>query len=152
MSESKAERLPGISNRFKVKVIAPNEIDLGTWAKADGLSVTFDVIEHRTGDAGNDRWFSPGASTYEKVKLSRIVSVHTRKVRDWLSQTGFNYEPGHAVVTLMDTAGKDVMEWEMRCVMPAKWSVSGFDATNGKLAVEQLDLMHLGFLDDEQRP
>ena len=34
-----------LANRFTVKVDAPGEIDLGSWAKVDGLDVTFDVVD-----------------------------------------------------------------------------------------------------------
>lgn len=145
-----AETSPlALANRFNVKVIAPNEIDLGSWAKADGLDVTFDVIEYRAGDSWNQRWFSPGATKYSTVKLSRAVSHDTEKVRKWLSDTAKKHEPGLLVITLMDASNTKVFEWEMRSAMPAKWAVSGFDANASKLATEQLDVVHLGFLDDD---
>jgi hypothetical protein len=33
--------------------------------------------------------------------------------------------------------------------MPAKWSVVGFDASTSKIATEQLEVVHMGFLEDE---
>ena len=56
-----------LANRFKVKVDAPGEIDLGSWAKVDGLDVTFDVVEYRAGDAWNSRWYCPGATKYSSL-------------------------------------------------------------------------------------
>ena len=47
------------------------------------------------------------------------------------------------------SADKPVFTWEMRSAMPAKWSVSGFDAGTSKIATEQLEVVHLGFLDDD---
>jgi hypothetical protein len=76
-----------LANRFKVKVDAPGEIDLGSWAKVEGLDVTFDVVEYRAGDAWNSRWYCPGATKYSTVKLSRAVTADTTKVKDWLSKT-----------------------------------------------------------------
>jgi phage tail-like protein len=145
-----AENAPlALANRFKVKVIAPNEIDLGSWARAEGLDVTFDVIEYRAGDSWNQRWYSPGMTKYSTVKLSRAVSPQTKDVHKWVSDTAKSHQPGLMVVTLMDSANAEVFEWEMRSAMPAKWAIAGFDATASKLAVEQLDVVHLGFLDDD---
>lgn len=138
-----------LANRFKVKVDAPGEVDLGSWAKVDGLDVTFDVVEYRAGDAWNSRWYCPGTTKYSTVKLSRAVTADTEKVRKWLSDTAKSHKPGLMVIELRDSSDKPVFTWEMRSAMPAKWSVSGFDAGTSKIATEQLDIVHLGFLDDD---
>jgi len=138
-----------LANRFTVKVDAPGEIDLGSWAKVDGLDVTFDVVEYRAGDAWNSRWYCPGATKYSTVKLSRAVTADTEKVKKWLSDTAKNHKPGLMVIELKDSADKKVFTWEMRSAMPSKWSVGGFDAGTSKIATEQLEVVHLGFLDDD---
>ena len=63
-----------LANRFTVKVDAPGEIDLGSWAKVDGLDVTFDVVEYRAGDAWNSRWYCPGAT---KSRASPFAQTET---------------------------------------------------------------------------
>jgi phage tail-like protein len=139
-----------LANRFWVKVDAPGEIDLGSWAKVDGLDVTFDVVEYRAGDAWNERWYCPGATKYSTIKLSRVVTAEdTKKVRDWLNKTALNHQPGMMMIELRDSADKPVTTWEMRSAMPAKWSVVGFDASASKIATEQLEVVHMGFLQDE---
>ena len=138
-----------LANRFTVKVDAPGEVDLGSWAKVDGLDVTFDVVEYRAGDAWNSRWYAPGATKYSTVKLSRAVTADTEKVRKWLSDTAKDHKPGLMVIELKDSADKVVFTWEMRSAMPSKWSVSGFDAGTSKIATETLEVVHVGFLDDD---
>lgn len=140
-----------LANRFKVKVDAPGEIDLGSWAKVDGLDVTFDIVEYRAGDAWNSRWYCPGATKYSTVKLSRAVTADTQKVKGWLSKTALEHKPGGMMIELRDSADKKVHEWHLRNAMPSKWSVSGFDASTSKIAVEQLEIVHLGFLDDDRQ-
>ena len=103
----------------------------------------------RAGDAWNSRWYCPGATKYSTVKLSRAVTADTEKVRKWLSDTAKNHKPGLMVIELKDSADKPVFTWEMRSAMPSKWSVSGFDAGTSKIATEQLEVVHLGFLDDD---
>lgn len=141
-----------LANRFKVTVYVPGTMDLGSWAKVEGLDVSFDVVEYRSGDNGNDRWYANGFTKYSTVKLSRAVSADTAKVREWLSLTSRDgYTPGSLEITLLDSAGKTVFPWEMRSAMPAKWSIGGFDASVSKLATEQLEIVHMGFLDDETK-
>jgi len=145
-----AEETPlGLSNRFKVTIDFPKPVDLGSWAKVDGLDVQFDVVEYRAGDAWNQRWYAPGSTKYSTLKLSRAVSADTKKVQSWLNDTALRYQPGNLIVVLLDAKNEKVMEWEMRSAMPSKWSVSGFDASTSKLAYEQLDIVHLGFLADD---
>ena len=99
-----ADDMPlALANRFTVKVDAPGEIDLGSWAKVDGLDVTFDVVEYRAGDAWNSRWYCPGATKYSTVKLSRAVTADTEKVRKWLSDTAKSHKPGLMVIELKDS-------------------------------------------------
>src|SRR6266511_2119584 len=108
-----------LANRFEVKVIAPNEVDLGSWAKVDGLDVTFDIVEYRAGDSDNSRWYAPGMTKYSTIKLTRTVSQKdTPKVKKWLSDTAFKHAPGSVVITLMDSKKTPVMDWEMRSAMP----------------------------------
>jgi phage tail-like protein len=145
-----ADELPlGLANRFTVKVDAPGEVDLGSWAKVDGLDVTFDVVEYRAGDGWNSRWYAPGQTKYSTVKLSRAVTADTEKVKKWLSDTAKSYKLGSMVIELKDAADNVIHKWEMRNAMPAKWAVTGFDAGTSKIATEQLDVVHLGFLDDD---
>lgn len=58
------------------------------------------------------------------------------------------WSSGHPVV--VGVLYKPVFTWEMRSAMPSKWSVSGFDASTSKIATEQLEVVHLGFLEDDR--
>jgi phage tail-like protein len=139
-----------LSNRFKVTVDAPKVMDLGSWGTVAGLEVTIESIEYRAGDSWNQRWYSPGATKYENIKLSRTVTAATKDVKNWLSMTALKHVPGSMKIVLLDAAGEPVHDWEVRSAMPVKWSVGGFDATANKLAIETLEIVHLGFLDDER--
>ena len=41
------------------------------------------------------------------------------------------------------------MFWTLRHVIPGKWSISPFDANASKVAIEVLELVHMGFLENE---
>jgi|SRR5882757_3866903 len=140
----------GLANRFTVKV-TPGEHDLGSWTKAEGLDVTWDVADYRAGDAGNQRWFFPASTKYSQVRLSRAASQgDSQKVKDWLSQTSFHHTGGMEVqIVLHDSSTKKVLDWHLKNAMPAKWSIANFEAGGSNVAIETLEFVHEGFLDDD---
>ena len=144
------EVLMGLAMRFKV-TIDNTPYDLGSWSKASGLEVTWDLCEHRAGDGGNDRFYYPGLTKYVNVKLERGVEKDgTTKVREWLNSNSFKSKPHTGKVQLLDAHGDEVTSWRLEHVIPVKWSIIPFESTSQKVAVETLELAHMGFLDDDE--
>jgi phage tail-like protein len=139
----------GLANRFVVSMSGKSEYDLGSWAKAEGLDVAWDIAEYRMGDGGNDRLYFPGNTKYQNVKLIRGVSEETEKVKQWLSRNSWEMEVFSGKITLFTTQAIKVTDWELRDVLPAKWSISTFDAGASSVSMETLELVHRGFLEDE---
>lgn len=140
----------GMANRFKVKVTGGP--DLGSWQKAEGLDVSWEVAEYRMGDAGNMRWFAPANTKYNPVTLTRAAEAgDSGKVRDWLNNNSFAHKAGKEIqIVLEDSNKKPVMEWHLKNVMPRKWSINSMDAGSSQVAIETLQLEHEGFLDDDK--
>jgi phage tail-like protein len=141
----------GLSNRFVVSMSGKSDYDLGSWSKAEGLDVSWDIAEYRMGDGGNDRLYFPGNTKYTNVKLIRGVSEETEKVKQWLNKNSWEMEVFTGSIQLFTTAAKKVTEWTLRDVMPSKWSISTFDAGASQVSMETLELVHRGFLDDERK-
>lgn len=143
----------GLSNRFVVKMSGKSEYDLGSWTKADGLDVSWDVAEYRAGDGGNDRFYFVGNTKYNNIKLTRAVSDETTKVRQWLDKNSFESElfVGSIELHTSHKADGPLTDWELRDVMPVKWSVTTMDAGASQVAMELLELAHRGFLKDETK-
>jgi phage tail-like protein len=141
----------GLANRFVVSMSGKSEYDLGSWTKAEGLDVAWDIAEYRMGDGGNDRLYFPGNTKYTNVKLIRGVSEETEKVKQWLNKNSWEMEVFTGSIQLYTTAAKKVTEWTLRDVMPAKWSITSFDAGASQVAMETLELVHRGFLEDERK-
>ena len=141
----------GLSNRFVVAMSGKSEYDLGSWSKAEGLDVTWDVAEYRMGDGGNDRLYFPGNTKYNNIRLSRGVSDEAKKTKTWLDKTSWEMELFTGFIEVRDSGGKPVFEWTLRDVMPSKWSLSTFDAGASQVLLETLELVHRGFLDDERK-
>ena len=142
----------GLGNRFKVKV-TPGGWDLGSWAKADGLDVSWEVPDYRMGDGWNARLFAPANTKYNPVKLTRAAdSKDSKTVRDWLNKNAINHDVGAEVeIKLHDSFGEPVIAWNLRNAVVKKWSITTFDAGQGSVAIEQLEIDHEGFLDDEKK-
>jgi len=141
----------GLANRFHA--VANGTVDLGSWYKIDGLDVTWDVADFRVGDQGNHRWYFPANNKYSTVKMQRAATADdSPKVREWLNKTSFDFATGAIVtITLADSSLGTVMEWELRNVMPSKWAINTFDANGSAVAIETLELVHEGFLDDQRK-
>lgn len=141
----------GLSNRFVVSMSGKSEYDLGSWTKAEGLDVSWDVAEYRMGDGGNDRLYFPGNTKYNNVRLSRGVSEEATKTKTWLDKNSWEMEVFTGFIELYTSGAKPVTQWTLRDVMPAKWSISTFDAGASSVAIETLELVHRGFLEDERK-
>ncbi|MGE3619598.1 MAG: phage tail protein [Acidimicrobiia bacterium] len=141
-----------LSNRFKVVLTGEDRVDLGSWSKVDGLEVSWDIVEYRAGDGGNAYWYYPGNTKYSTVKLTRGVCADTNKVRAFLSDSSFKHKKFTGSVEVYDAKAETaVATWELKNVLPSRWSITGFDASASKVATETLELIHLGFLDDEMQ-
>jgi phage tail-like protein len=135
----------GLALRFEVTI---DDHELGGWAKCEGLQVTFDICKYQEGNKPDFTWYFPGNSHYSEIKLSRASSKEgTAKVMKWLSAMQKNPKFGSGKITLKDAWTKEVATWELRRVLPSKWSGPSFDANGSGVAIEQLELVHEGFLD-----
>jgi phage tail-like protein len=139
-----------LANRFVVNMNGKEVYNLGSWSKADGLDVTWDIAEYRAGDNGNDRFYFPGHTKYSNVRLTRAVSEETSKVRDWLNKNSWEFEVFAGDIQLFGPHPDKgpVTEWELRDVMPVKWTITTFDAGASQVSLETLELAHKGFLED----
>lgn len=144
----------GLANRFLVTV-DPGKYSLGSFQKAEGLDVTWDMPDYRAGDGGNQRWFFPANTKYTSVKLIRAVSDDSLKVRQWLDSNSFTFATARSLVTieLFDSTGKApaLLSWVLRNAQPKKWSITNMDAGASAVSVETLEFEHEGFLDDETK-
>jgi phage tail-like protein len=137
----------GLTHRFTV-VLDDDLFELGEWQKVSGLSVTWDPCTYRTGDMGNDILLYPGATRYDNVRLTRAACGASQDVQDWLGRVSRKWSPMTGAIALTDWLGTKIIEWPLRELIPVGWSITEFDAGNGQIAAETLQIAHTGFLDD----
>ncbi len=138
----------GMSHHYAV-LIDNVKYHFGDWSRAAGLSVSWQQLEHRDGESGNNVEFLPGTTKYEAITLSRAAGPYSRVVQYWLSQTSKSPQPQSGTIQLVNSMGIVLVQWRLSSFFPIGWSVEQFDAAGAKPAVETLKLAHTGFLEDQ---
>jgi phage tail-like protein len=134
----------GLSMRFAVVV---DGVDLGGWAKCEGLAVSFNLVERMEGGVNDRTVWLPGRIKYPKVSLTRAMTApDSAKVMKWLSSMIDKDRGGTAKITLFDAHNEEVASWSLQNVLPSAWTGPTLNATSKDVAVEKLELVHEGFL------
>jgi phage tail-like protein len=136
-----------MNHHFVVR-IDKSSYDLGTWQSASGLSVKWNKCEYRPSEQGNTLYVWPGQISYSNIKLARAACSDSETVQEWLAKNAMKPKPLTGAIQLMDWLGFKVVEWTLRAFVPVGWEIGGFNATDGKPAIESLELAHTGFLSD----
>jgi phage tail-like protein len=143
-----------LAMRFKVSV---SGISLGSWSACKGLKVQFETTPVTSGgDYSGDR-ILPKQLKYSNITLERAVHpTESQTVKTWLEQavsswmnyngSGDPYAGDTAKITLLGAQGQEVMSWNLIGVYPASWTGPSLSATDNKVAIETLELVHQGFL------
>ncbi len=133
-----------MSHRF---LVTAGSRSLGAWTKVSGLSVRWDLAEHRVGDS--DQYFKYAAiAKYTPLKISRAAEeTGTVAVQEWLTEVkasgGVAEEGSLAILT---SSGAQVAAWTLREMFPISWNITDFDAGTSKVAVETLEIVYSGFV------
>jgi len=133
-----------MAHRF---IVTAGTRSLGAWTKVSGLSVDWDLAEHRVGDS--DQYLKYAAiPKYGKLKISRAAEeTGTIAVQEWLAEVKTSGgTPEEGSIALLTSGGAEVAVWALREMFPISWSISDFDASTSKVAVETLQIVYSGFL------
>jgi len=142
----------GLAMRFDVVV---DGYSLGSWSSCKGLTVTFDSI--KVNELGQHAWTTniPNRAKYSAVTLTRAMTAGDwATTKRWLEQViGDGWVTGSATehtatITLRDAKRAEVAVWTLRNALPSTWKGPQLDATGKAVALETLELIHEGFLDD----
>jgi phage tail-like protein len=140
-----------LAMRFEVVVSGFN---LMFWTSCTGLEVAF---QHEpVKELGQHAYttFIPGRAEYPKVVLQRAIQTGDWTVtKAWLETvTGDGLVSARseqtATITLHDASRQPVASWTLRNAMPAAWKGPRLDSNGRTFALETLELVHEGFLDD----
>lgn len=134
---------PGLNYLFSVKV---DGLPLGEWTKCDGLSMEFHVEEYEEGGINTFVHKHPGRAKYGTIKLTRPLGKQSFAVSTWMSSIMAVVKRQTAEISVMDSSGGTVTQWNLVGVYPVKWSGPSLDADGKQVATETLEIAHNGFL------
>ncbi len=147
LGRTASEQEQGLVLRFQVEIDGHGT--LGIWTKCEGLQVEYDVHEYREGGQNNFVHRIPGRAKYQNVKLTRPVDKNSAKVAEWLASLQRSVKRHTAKISLLDSDGDNVATWSLGGCFPMRWTLPTLDVAGNQVAVETLELVHNGFL--EQR-
>ncbi len=136
---------PYRSFRFEVEIDGITEAH---FTEVRGIGVSYDVIEHRSGDQAGMAFKLPGLTRENNIILKRGI---TESVDIW---EWFKGEPGLAgaierkdvTIKALDEEGTEKAVWTFYEAWPCKYEASDFIAAESGIAIETLELAYEGFL------
>ena len=147
-----AKDILGLSARFLVDVNGQN---LGSWGSCKGLAVQFDNKAIQVGGYYDHDTYLPERIKYPVVALKRAVNKQDSpvlfawlqgKADSWMHDVNGAETGENATITLLDASAQPVMTWGLRNAYPAKWTGPELDGASAGIAMEELQLVHEGFL------
>jgi phage tail-like protein len=131
-------------NRFKVMI---DNCPLGSFSKCEGLKATYGVKTYEEGGQNGFVHQLPGRLSYENITLVRAVSDESLGLATWFSSYQAMVKRSTGRITVMDSAGNEVVTWNLMGVFPVSWSAGGADAAGSGVLIETLVVAHQGFFD-----
>ena len=133
----------GLGLRFTIRI---DGRDFGNWQKCDGLSLEYDLYEHKEGGENGYVHRLPGRVSYPNVKLTRPIDSNSSTVSAWVASLQIRMIPSTAEISVLDPTGESVAKWVLGGVYPVRWSGPSLDVSSNQWATETLELSHNGFL------
>lgn len=135
---------PAVQAGFKVMI---DNCPLGTFAKCEGLKATYAVKTYEEGGQNGYVHQLPGRLSYENVTLTRAVNAESLQLAGWFAgyQTMVKRSTGR--ITVMDTAGREIVTWSLMGVFPVSWSAGVIESGATGVLTETLVIAHEGFMD-----
>jgi phage tail-like protein len=143
---------PPVAFYFEVKVLgtprspwAATEID-ASFQEVSGLDREMELQPLAEGGENRFTHQLPKRGKHPNLVLKRGLVAQKSALAEWAEETiGSDFsdpvEPRTLQVTLLGAAGKLVV-WTFSNAFPIKWSTSAFNATDGKIAIETLELAY----------
>jgi phage tail-like protein len=135
---------PATGLRFEVKI---DGVEIGSFTACEGLGAEYEIFEYQEGGQNAYVHRLPGRLTYSTIKLTRPVDETSGQLAAWFSGLQQSVSRHTASITAFDLAGKQLAQWNLSDLYPARWSGPTFSADGNAVAKETLELAHNGFLE-----
>lgn len=143
-------KYPPIGLHFSVNFIGlvalmPGIPDIG-FQEVTGLDVTVTTEEFKEGGENRFSHKLPTTATFGNIILKRGMLNHSQLI-SWFKQgvEGFHFTPSDLLITLLNEDHVPLHAWNVVQAYPVKWSVTGLNAQEPQLMVEQVELAYQYF-------
>jgi phage tail-like protein len=142
---------PYLGFNFTVKVDGKNIV--AGFNEVSGLQAEIEVQDYREGGVNEYIHKLAGPVRYpSNLVLKRGISEVEGGLWSWYCDVmQGRIERKDVSVTLMNSAGEEKVHWEFRKAYPVKWMGPGLRATASEIAVESVELAHMGLMPTSQK-
>lgn len=135
---------PPVNFYFKVDFQTPQVSQSDNFfSKVSGLST--EVAMEKVKEGGENRFIHrlPTQVSYPNLILSRGLMMNSSLVT-WIEKAvdNFEFEPGRVQISLLNEEATPLVTWDCVNVLPIKWSGAEFDAQNGEIFIETIELSY----------
>ena len=127
-------------------IVTIDDKELGAWNSCEGLGAEV-VIEQRE-EGGNNGfvWQLPTRLKYPNIKLSRPLGAGSMNVSALFSRMATGYKLSTGTIQAQTADGKSVATWELRDVVPVRWTGPSFTPDQPKVLTETVEIAHHGYV------
>ena len=122
-----------------------DDVKLGFFTACSGISIEFDVISHKTVQAGGKHLERkiPGRPKYGEVVMKRGYSTD-KALYDWFDKvvTAQKFERKTAAIVLYSIDGVEVARFNLDKCWPSKLSGSDLGAKSDEVVIEEVTIQH----------
>jgi phage tail-like protein len=143
MPDHKEQFYPASAFYFKVIVDDLEGIYEAVFENVSGLDGKFETESRQEGGENQFSHKLPKGLQYSNLILQRGLMVGS-PIMTWVSEAvqKFIFKPRMVMVILMDEKGEKLVSWEFHNAYPVRVTVSDFNATENKYAIETLELAY----------
>jgi phage tail-like protein len=130
--------------RFQVLI---GGVVIGEFAECSGLSLEYDIFEYQEGGQLGFVHKFRGGLKYPNLVLKRGVTYEDALLTWFLDRTSASAareQRADVTLNLLGDDGKQVRSWSFNAAFPVKWSGPSFNAKSTSIAMETLEIAHMG--------
>ena len=124
-----------------------DQVVIGDFAECSGLSMEYDMFEYQEGGQLGFVHKFRGALKYPNLVLKRGVTYEDALLTWFLDRTSASAareQRADVTLNLLGDDGQQVRKWSFFGAFPVKWSGPSFNAKSTNIAMETLEIAHMG--------
>jgi phage tail-like protein len=141
---------PPTAFHYAVRLAGSQSAADSRFKEASGLGVELGVEEQVEGGENRFRHRLPTAPKYSNLVLKRGLLVAAQPFFNWCKETLQNnfasrISPKGVQLVLLDEKAQPLKTWSLYNAFPVKWSTSDFNAVEGQVLIESVELTYQYF-------